>query len=61
MSNRLAKMLLEGGQNDEAERYGRQALEIDFRDKETQDLYEKALRARDKKAEADKFREIVEK
>jgi len=58
---RLAKMLLEAGKNDEAERYGRQALEIDFRDKEAQDLYEKALRAQDKKAQADRFREIVEK
>jgi tetratricopeptide (TPR) repeat protein len=58
---RLAKMLLEAGKNDEAERYGRQALEIDFRDKEAQDLYEKALRAQNKKAEADHFREIVEK
>jgi tetratricopeptide (TPR) repeat protein len=58
---RLTKMLLEAGQNDEAERYGRQALEIDFRDKEAQDLYEKALRAQNKKAEADKFREILEK
>jgi hypothetical protein len=36
-------------------------LEIDFRYKETQDLYEKALRGQGKKAEADKFREIVEK
>jgi tetratricopeptide (TPR) repeat protein len=58
---RLMKMLLEAGKNDEAERYARQALEIDFRDKEAQDLYEKALRAQDKKAEADHFREIVEK
>jgi tetratricopeptide (TPR) repeat protein len=57
---RLAKMLLEAGKNDEAERYGRQALEIDFRDKEAQDLYEKALRAQNKKAEADRFRAIVE-
>ena len=37
------------------------ATEIDFRDKDTQDLYEKALRALGKKAEADHFREIVEK
>jgi cellulose synthase operon protein C len=58
---RLTKMLLEAGKNDEAERYGRQALEIDFRDKETQDLYEKALRAQGKKESADKFRETVEK
>jgi tetratricopeptide (TPR) repeat protein len=58
---RLTKMLLEAGQNDEAERYGRQALEIDFRDKEAQELYEKALRAQNKKAEADHFREILEK
>jgi len=58
---RLAKMLLEAGKNDEAERYGRQALEVDFRDKEAQDLYEKTLRAQNKNAEADRFREIVEK
>jgi tetratricopeptide (TPR) repeat protein len=58
---RLAKMLLEGDQNEEAEKYARQALEIDFRDKETQDLYEKALRAQNKKEQADKFRGIVEK
>jgi tetratricopeptide (TPR) repeat protein len=58
---RLAKMLLESGKNDEAERYARQALEIDFRDKETQDLYEKTLRAQGKKEQADHFREIVEK
>ena len=41
---RLAKMLLEGNMNADAETYARQALEIDFRDKEAQDLYEKALR-----------------
>jgi tetratricopeptide (TPR) repeat protein len=58
---RLAKMLAEAGQNDEAERYARQALEIDFRDKEAQDLYEKALQAQGKKAEADHFREVIEK
>jgi tetratricopeptide (TPR) repeat protein len=58
---RLAKMLLEGDKNDEAEKYARQALEIDFRDKESQDLYEKALRGQGKKEQADKFREIVEK
>jgi tetratricopeptide (TPR) repeat protein len=58
---RLAKMLMEAGKNEEAERYARQALEIDFRNKEVQELYEKALRAQDKKAEADHFREIVEK
>lgn len=58
---RLAKMLLEAGKNDEAERYAQQALEIDFRDKETQDVYEKALRAANKKALADTFREILEK
>jgi tetratricopeptide (TPR) repeat protein len=58
---RLAKLLLEAGKNDEAEKYGRQALEIDFRDKESQDLYEKALRAHGKKAEADRFRELFDK
>ncbi|HEX5272378.1 MAG TPA: tetratricopeptide repeat protein, partial [Gemmataceae bacterium] len=57
---RLAKMLLEAGQNDEAEKYARQALEIDFRDKDTQDLYEKALLAQGKKEQADMFRGIVE-
>ncbi len=58
---RLAKMLLEAGKNDEAERYAKQALEIDFRDKETQEIYEKALRAQNKKGQADGFREILEK
>jgi cellulose synthase operon protein C len=58
---RLAKMLLESDKNDEAEKYARQALEIDFRDKETRDLYEKALRGQNKKAEADRFLEIIEK
>jgi tetratricopeptide (TPR) repeat protein len=57
---RLTKMLLEAGNNAEAERYARQALEIDFRDKETQELYEKALRAQGKKEQADHFRELLE-
>jgi tetratricopeptide (TPR) repeat protein len=56
---RLAKMLVEGGKADEGEKYARQALEIDFRDKEAQDLYEKALRDQNKNAEADKFRGLL--
>jgi tetratricopeptide (TPR) repeat protein len=56
---RLARLLVETSRYDRAERYARQALEIDFRDKEVQDLYEKALRAQNKNAEAERFREVV--
>jgi tetratricopeptide (TPR) repeat protein len=58
---RLARMLTEAGRNDTAEVYARQALEINFKDADAQELYEKVLRAQNKKAEADHFREILEK
>ena len=56
---RLARMLLEAGRQGDAERYGKQALEIDFRDKEAQDIYEKALRAQKKDAQADRFHAVA--
>lgn len=56
---RLARMLLEAGRQGDAEHYGKQALEIDFRDKEAQDIYEKALRAQKKDAQADRFHAVA--
>src|SRR5262249_34029048 len=44
----LAKLLLEAGKQAEAERYARQALEIDVRDAEAQELAEAALKAQGK-------------
>ncbi|HTU88807.1 MAG TPA: tetratricopeptide repeat protein [Gemmataceae bacterium] len=55
---RLARLLLENGQAAEAEKYARQAMEIDVRGKEGQKLLLKALEEQKKDAEADKLRRL---
>jgi tetratricopeptide (TPR) repeat protein len=58
---RLARLLMEAGRFAEAERYGKQALEIDFRDQEAREIYEKALRSQNKKEQADRFQKVFSK
>jgi tetratricopeptide (TPR) repeat protein len=55
---RLARLLLENGDAVEAEKYAREALEIDIRGKEGRELMLKALEAQKKDAEADKLRRL---
>ena len=55
---RLARLLLENGQAAEAEKYARQAMEIDVRGKEGQQLLLKALEKQKKDAEAAKLRRL---
>jgi tetratricopeptide (TPR) repeat protein len=57
---RLARMLSEAGRYLEAERYARQALEIDVRDAEAQEYLLKALQAQHKASEAEKLRRIFD-
>ena len=57
---RLTKMLLDAGRHGEAERYARQALEIDVRDAEAQEFLHKALLGQNKTTEAEKLRQILE-
>jgi tetratricopeptide (TPR) repeat protein len=59
MRKRLAGLLLETNQPAEAERYGRQALDIDVLDAEAQDVVLKALAAQKKDAEAEHLRKIL--
>jgi tetratricopeptide (TPR) repeat protein len=56
---RLAQMLLEAGRHAEAERYAREALEIDVRDREAREFLEKALLAANKTKELDQLRELL--
>jgi tetratricopeptide (TPR) repeat protein len=58
---RLARMLLDAGKNADAEKYGRQALEINILDPEAQEVVLKALMGQNKNAEADKLRKLLEK
>jgi tetratricopeptide (TPR) repeat protein len=58
---RLARLLSEAGRHAEAEKYARQALEIDVRDKEVRETLDKALRAQNKNDEADRMRKLLEK
>jgi tetratricopeptide (TPR) repeat protein len=58
---RLAKMLLESGQSAEAERYAREALEIDVKDAEAQDMLLAALENQQKGEQAAKLRKVLEK
>jgi cellulose synthase operon protein C len=58
---RLTRLLLEGGKYDEAEKYAREAMEIDVRNKECRELLVKALQGQKKDAEADRIRELFEK
>jgi tetratricopeptide (TPR) repeat protein len=57
---RLARMLLEAGQLPEAERYARQALEIDVRDAEAQEFLLKAVSGQNKTGEAERLRKIFD-
>jgi tetratricopeptide (TPR) repeat protein len=57
---RLARMLLDAGRLPEAERYARQALEIDIRDAEAQEFLLKALLGQNKTTEAEKLRRILD-
>ncbi len=58
---RLGRLLLETDKPAEAEKYARQALEIDIRNKEARDLLYKALNAQKKDAEADRVKKLLEK
>jgi hypothetical protein len=54
-------MLLEAGNFADAEKFGRQALEIKIVDAEAQDLVLKALAGQKKEAEAEKLRKLLGK
>jgi hypothetical protein len=58
---RLAKLLLETKQYAEAEKYAKQAIEIDIRNEEVRDMLLQALKAQNKNAEAEKFQKLLEK
>jgi tetratricopeptide (TPR) repeat protein len=58
---RLAKLLAEERKWPEAERYARQALEIDVRSEEAREVLLKALEAQKKGDEAQKLRGVFEK
>jgi tetratricopeptide (TPR) repeat protein len=55
----LAELLLKAGRNAEAERYAREALEIDVQDAVSQKTLDAALRAQNKNAEADELRKLL--
>jgi cellulose synthase operon protein C len=55
----LAQLLLKAGRNGEAERYAREALEIDVLDATAQQTLDAALRAQNKIAEADELRKLL--
>jgi tetratricopeptide (TPR) repeat protein len=57
----LAKLLMKAGQADEAERYARQALEIDVLDATAQETLESALVAQNKEKELKQLREVLGK
>ena len=56
---RLARLLLEKEQYAEAEKYARQALEIDVKDAEARESLQKALRGEKKDDEADRIQKIL--
>jgi tetratricopeptide (TPR) repeat protein len=58
---RLAKLLLEAKQFAEAEKYARQAIEIDIRNAEVRETLLTALKEQGKDAEAEKLRKLFEK
>jgi predicted Zn-dependent protease len=60
LRKRLARMLL-ADRPAEAEKYAREALEIDVVDAEVQDVLLKALAAQNKEAEAERMRKILER
>jgi predicted Zn-dependent protease len=58
---RLAKLLLEANRFDEAEKFARQALEINVLNAEVQDMVYQSLVGQGRKDEADKLRKLLEK
>jgi tetratricopeptide (TPR) repeat protein len=58
---RLARMLLDAGRHAEAEKFARQALEINILDADVQDLLFKALEGQKKNAEVARLRKVLEK
>ena len=58
---RRARMLLDAGQYAEAEKYGRQALEINIQDSEVREIVFKALIGQKKEAEAEKLTKLLTK
>ncbi len=56
---RLAKMLMEDGKASEAEKYAREALEIDVTSKEARQTLYKALRAQKKDAELQRVEKVL--
>jgi tetratricopeptide (TPR) repeat protein len=60
MRLRLTRLLLESGDAAEAEKYARQAMEINVRDKEGQELLLQTLQAQKKDEEADKLRQLFQ-
>jgi cellulose synthase operon protein C len=59
MRKRLAGMLSDAGEHLEAERYAREALEIDVRDAEAREILLKSLEAQHKGQEADHIRDLL--
>ena len=57
---KLAGMLLEEGRMPQAERFAREALEIDVRDKTARSILEKALTAQKKTAELEELKKILD-
>jgi Tfp pilus assembly protein PilF len=55
---RLARLLLEDGKPAEAEKYARQAMEIDVRNKDCRAVLLKTLETQKKDAEAAKLRQV---
>jgi tetratricopeptide (TPR) repeat protein len=55
----LAKLLIEAGRNADAERYAREALEIDVLDGPSQEMLVAALRAQQKNAEAEELLKLL--
>jgi Tfp pilus assembly protein PilF len=58
---RLARLLLEAGRAADAERYARQALEIDVLSEDAREVLVKALQLQKKDAEVQRVRELLEK
>jgi tetratricopeptide (TPR) repeat protein len=58
---RLAQMLLDAGRPTEAERYAREALEIDVRDAEVQEMLQKAYIAQNKARDVERLRQLLGK
>ncbi len=56
---RVAQLLFDAGRHAEAERYARQALEIDILDAESRSILDKALRALGKDAEAERMKKLL--